>query len=126
MSGEATDVLGNRLSDVPAWTVPVTRGRPSREPLLLRRGSGTPGGSVPSDDDLLERTLAFSGSYVSDDGTVTIRRSVADTSEYSGDRFVGRCTVCSRALLTPPTGQLLPDVRAAVQFAATHHHGDED
>ena len=34
---------------------------------------------MASDDDLLERTLAFSGSYVSDDGTVTVRRVAAAT-----------------------------------------------
>jgi hypothetical protein len=89
-------------------------------------GTSTPGGPLPSDDDLLERTLAFSGSYVSDDGNVTIRRSAVGSFEYSGDRFVGRCTICSRALLLPPTGQPLSDVRAAVQFVATHDHGDQD
>jgi hypothetical protein len=81
---------------------------------------------VPSDDELLERTLAFAGSYVSDDETVTIRRSAVGSIEYSGARFVGRCTFCSRALLIPADGQPLSDVRAAVQFVATHHHGDED
>jgi len=80
---------------------------------------------VPSDDDLLERTLAFSGSYVSDDGHVTIRRSPG-SSEYSGARFTGHCAVCSRAGLIPPTGEPLSDVRAAVQFVAAHQHGDAD
>jgi hypothetical protein len=101
-------------------------GAPSRKPLSPRREPGTPGGFVSSDDDLLERTLAFSGSYVSDDGNVTIRRSGAGSSAYSGDRFVGNCTVCSRALLIPPSGEPLSDVRAAVQFVATHNHGDVD
>jgi hypothetical protein len=81
---------------------------------------------VPSDDDLLERTLAFSGSYVSDDGNVTIRRSTAGSAAYSGDRFIGNCTVCSRALLIPTTGEPLSDVRAAIQFVATHDHDAVD
>ena len=38
---------------------------------------------MPSDDELLERTLAFSGSYVSDDGNVSIRRVVAESLPYS-------------------------------------------
>jgi len=81
---------------------------------------------MPSDDELLERTLAFSGSYVSDDGSVTIRRVAAASFEYSGDRFLGNCTVCSRALLIPSTGEPLSDVRAAVLFVAAHAHGDVD
>jgi hypothetical protein len=81
---------------------------------------------VPSDDDLLERTLAFSGSYVTDDGTVTIRRRGGRSHEYSGDRLVGFCTVCSRAHLLPPTGEPLPDVRAAIAFITEHSHGDVD
>jgi len=80
---------------------------------------------VPSDDGLLERTLAFSGSYVSDDGHVTIRRS-SGSFEYSGFRFAGYCDVCSRAGHTAPTGELLSDVRAAAQFVAAHEHGDAD
>jgi hypothetical protein len=81
---------------------------------------------VPSDDDLLERTLAFSGSYVSDDGNLTIRRSGVGSFEYSGERFVGFCTVCSRERLIPPNGEPLPDIRAAIHFAAAHSHGDVD
>jgi hypothetical protein len=81
---------------------------------------------VPSDDELLERTLDFSGSYVSDDGNVTIRRSAVGSFEYSGDRFVGNCTICARALLIPPSGEPLSDVRAAVHFVATHNHSDMD
>ena len=81
---------------------------------------------MPSDDDLLERTLAFSASYVSDDGHVTIRRSAVGPSEYSGNRFVGHCAVCARALLIPPAGEALADVRAAIHFVATHDHGDAD
>jgi hypothetical protein len=135
MSGGAIDVLGNRPFDAEEPSVParaagprptVAHGRPSREPLLPRRGPGTPGGAVPSDDDLLERTLAFSGSFVSDDGNVTIRRSGVGSFAYSGDRFVGQCAVCSRALLIPRSGQPLSDVRAAVQFVAAHDHGDVD
>jgi hypothetical protein len=78
---------------------------------------------MPSDDELLERTLTFSGSYVSDDGTVTVRRA-AESFEYTGDRFIGNCTVCSRALRIPLTGQPLSDVREASLFVAVHNHGD--
>ena len=81
---------------------------------------------MPSDDDLLERTLAFSGSYVSDDGNVTIRRSGAGATEYSADRFVGFCAVCAGPPLVPPDGEPLPDIRAAIQFVAQHRHGDVD
>jgi hypothetical protein len=81
---------------------------------------------MASDDELLERTLAFSGSYVSDDGNVTVRRVAGDSFEYSGHRFSGNCTVCSRAHLIPRTGEPLSDVRAAVLFVAAHHHGDVD
>jgi hypothetical protein len=84
------------------------------------------GGAVPSDDELLERTLTFSGSYVSDDGTVTIRRSAAGPGEYTGNRFVGYCRRCGRTLLIPPDGEPLPDIPAAIRFAATHDHGDVD
>ncbi len=110
------DALRNRLTDV----------HPHGVALLPRRATDSPGGLVPSDDELLERTLAFSGSYASDDGTVTIRRSPVGSSGYTGARFMGRCTVCSRALLIPADGQPLPDVRAALQFVATHDHDDED
>lgn len=81
---------------------------------------------MSSDDELLERTLACFGSYVSDDGGVAIRRSVPGVVEYSGDDFVGHCTVCSRALLVPATGEKLADVEAAVRFRSTHDHGDVD
>jgi hypothetical protein len=93
---------------------------------VLGNRPGTPGGTLPSDDDLLARTLAFSGSFVSDDGTVTITRKDIGSFEYSGDRFVGQCTVCTRARLIPRTGQPLPDLRAAVQFMAAHDHGQVD
>ena len=81
---------------------------------------------MPSDEDLIERTLVFSGTYVSDDGHMTIRRSLVGSAAYSGTRFVGHCAVCSRAGRTPPTGEPLSDVRAAAQFAAAHDHGDAD
>jgi hypothetical protein len=105
---------------------PDRNGAPSRRPLSPRREPGTPGGFVPSDDELLERTLAFSGNYVSDDGNVTIRRSAVGSFEYSGDRFVGNCAVCSRALLISPTGVPLADLHAAIDFVATHNHSDLD
>ena len=79
-----------------------------------------------SDDDLLVRTLAFSGSYVSDDGNVTIRRSPGGSFEYSGDRFIGNCRPCFRARLIPPTGAALPDADAVARFMATHSHGEVD
>ena len=81
---------------------------------------------MPSDEDLIERSLAFSGSYVSDDGAVTIMRLAVGLHEYSGDRFVGHCHVCSAARLIPATGEPLADVRAAILFLSTHHHGDAD
>jgi hypothetical protein len=87
---------------------------------------GVSGGLVPPDDELLEQTLAFSGSYVSDDGAVTITRSVVRTFAYSGDQFVGRCTVCARARLVPAAGESLADVREAVRFVSTHDHGGLD
>jgi len=80
---------------------------------------------VPSDDELLERTLAFAGSYVSDDGSVTIRRSLG-SFEYSAARFTGSCAVCSRQGLVPSSGEPLSGIRAAVQFVAAHDHGDVD
>jgi hypothetical protein len=79
---------------------------------------------MASDDELLERTLAFSGSYVSDDGNVTVRRVADGAFEYSGHRFLGNCAVCSRALLIPLTGEPLADVRAAGLFMTAHQHGD--
>jgi hypothetical protein len=111
MNVRSTDVSSTRLLDVP---VP-------RSPVTWR----APGGIVPSDDDLLESTLAFSGSYLSDDGHVTIRRSFG-SFEYSGSLFAGYCDVCSRTGRTAPTGEPLSDVRAAAQFVAAHKHGDTD
>jgi hypothetical protein len=81
---------------------------------------------VPADDELLEPTLTFSGSYVSDDGHVTIRRSSGQAAEYSGERFVGFCDICSRARLMPPDGEPLPDIRSAAHFVAAHDHVQAD
>ena len=81
---------------------------------------------MPPDDELLERTLVFSGSWVSDDGHVTIRRASPESAVYSGARFVGQCAVCARAGLAAPSGEPLSDVRAAAQFVAAHEHGDAD
>jgi hypothetical protein len=81
---------------------------------------------VPSDDDLLERTLAFSGSYVSDDGALTIRRAAPGSFEYAGSQFVGYCRRCVHALLMPPDGEPLRDIAAAIRFAAAHDHAEVD
>jgi hypothetical protein len=81
---------------------------------------------VPQNGGLVERTLAFSGSYVSDDGRVRISRAHSGAFEYSGDRFVGNCDVCALAGLIPATGELLADVGAADRFLSTHDHGDVD
>jgi hypothetical protein len=61
---------------------------------------------------------------VSDDGQVAVRRAPAP--QYSGARFTGRCAICSRAGLVPPSGELLIDVRAATQFVSTHSHDERD
>jgi hypothetical protein len=123
MSGR--DELSSERSGSP-WPRPAGgTGGHSGVPLSLLRAPACPRGFMPSDDELLERTLAFSGSYVSDDGNVTVRR-VAAEFEYAGHRFLGNCTVCSRALLIPPTGEPLSDVRAAILFVAAHDHGDVD
>jgi hypothetical protein len=120
---------GTRYSSA-LWTEEIPRPRrgpaPRTSPLTLWHETGAPGGVVPSDDDLLERTLAFSGSYVSDDGSLTIRRAAPGSFEYSGSQFVGYCRRCARALLIPPDGEPLNDIRAAIRFAATHDHGDVD
>jgi hypothetical protein len=81
---------------------------------------------VPSDDDLLESTLAFSGTYVSDDGHLTIRRSGVGSFEYGGHQFTGFCARCAREALIPAEGELLTDIGAAIRFAATHDHEDVD
>jgi hypothetical protein len=93
---------------------------------VLHARRGIPGGFVASDDEFLEGILAFSGSYVSDDGTVTISRSVGQAFAYSGDRFVGRCTICAQAALLPAAGVPLSDVPAAARFLALHDHGGLD
>jgi len=84
------------------------------------------GGVMPSDDDLLGRILTFSGTYVSDDGSCTIRRSPVGSFEYSGHRFVGYCRRCVRGLLIAPEGEPLRDIGAAIRFAATHDHDEVD
>lgn len=79
----------------------------------------------PTDDDLLARTLAFSGSYTSDDGRMTIRRS-GTVPDYATARFAGHCTACAGTGLTPPVGEQLPELVDAARFAAAHRHGDVD
>src|SRR3712207_3383219 len=84
-----------------------------------------PGGAVLSGEDLLDRSLTFSGSHESDDGQVRIRRATAPF-EYAGARLVGSCAICARAGLTAPTGERLPDLHAAAGFLSAHDHGDID
>jgi hypothetical protein len=84
-----------------------------------------PGGTVSTDDERLERSLAFSGTHVSDDGQVAIRRTPR-SFEYSGARFTGSCGICARAGLLAPTGEPLADVHAAVRFLVAHDHGETD
>jgi len=82
---------------------------------------------VPADEEeLIEHTLTFSGSWVSDDGHVTIRRALVESAGYSGARFVGHCALCVRAGLLPRAGSAVPDVHAAAQFVAAHQHGAAD
>jgi len=81
---------------------------------------------MASDENLVERTLAFSGTYVSDAGNVTVRRATDTSFEYAGHRFLGNCTVCSGVLTLRPTGEPLSDVRAAILFVAAHDHADVD
>lgn len=81
---------------------------------------------MPSDDELLVRTLTFSGSYVSDDGRVSVRRSGSGSTGYSEARFVGDCVVCRRAGSLPVTGEPLADLRAAGRFVTAHDHGEVD
>lgn len=107
--------MSSQSTDVPSPTPPRSRAWRATEP----------GGWVSSDDQLLERTLAVFGSYVSDDGHVTIRRA-GGSSEYLAARFTGYCALCSRAGLTPLAGEPLSDVRAAAQFVAAHRHGEVD
>jgi hypothetical protein len=129
MKDQWTDVLGTRPPEVTLRTGgrvgPGGDQALFNQPLSRPWGASTPGRMVFSDDEVLERTLEFSGSYVSDDGNATIRRSIASL-EYSGARFTGYCAVCSQAGLTPPSGEPLRDVRAAVQFVAAHRHEEVD
>jgi hypothetical protein len=81
------------------------------------------GGLMPPEEELLEQTLACADAYVSDDGTITVSRSVVHALAYPGDRFVGRCTVCARDGRVPAGGEPLADVHAAARFVATHDHG---
>jgi hypothetical protein len=91
-----------------------------------RAGGSTPADVGLGDDELIERTLLFSGSYVSDNGRVTITRDPDASFEYTGRSFVGFCDVCANAGLVSPDGEHLPDVRTAVAFTATHAHDDVD
>jgi len=79
-----------------------------------------------SSDELLERVLAFSGTYVSDDGDVTVRRSVIDSTAYLAARYAGWCQTCAHADLAGPDAEPLADVRAAARFVATHDHAGTD
>jgi len=51
-------------------TVPLPRNGHASSASSPRQEPAITGGPVPADDELLERTLTFSGSYVSDDGHV--------------------------------------------------------
>jgi hypothetical protein len=124
-----TDVLATRPPAVPPGGAPTVPGRSggtasgtASSPL---RADLLPGGTVPTDDERLERSLAFSRTHVSDDGQVTIRRAPAPPG-YSGARFTGTCAICVRAGLLAPAGEALADVRAAVRFLAAHDHGEAD
>jgi hypothetical protein len=129
MEDQPTDVLGTGSPDVPVWdprpVSPSGSEPPSGSSLRSLWAALPRGGTVPSDDERLERGLAFSGTYVSDDGQVRIRRAPA-SFEYSGSRFTGSCAICARAGLLGSTGEPLPDVRAVVRFLAAHDHGDVD
>jgi hypothetical protein len=96
------------------------------EAVSLRRGPNAVGVSMDEGEELLRRTLAFSSTDVSDDGTVTIRRLEAAAVAYPGDRFVGHCSVCSRGHPAPTTGEPLTDIREASRFMSMHRHGDVD
>jgi hypothetical protein len=128
-SQSAADHVSRRIENSGPFETGRTsggHGEGSRAPLAPRRGPAGRGGYMATDEDLLERTLAFSGSYVSDDGNVTVRRIAVPTIEYSGPRFVAHCSICSRAGLVPLTGEPLSDVRAAILFVAAHDHGESD
>jgi len=81
---------------------------------------------MPADDELLVRALVFSGTYVSDNGNAIIRRVADGATQYSGSRFLGICTTCSRARALSSAGEALADVAAVIRFLSTHSHGDVD
>jgi len=101
-------------------------GSPPRTRSPLRAEPHSAPGAPLSSDDLLELVLAFSGTYVSDDGDVTVRRSVTDSTAYSAARYAGWCRTCAHADLVGPAGEPLADVRAAARFVATHDHAGTD
>src|SRR3954471_12108379 len=105
------------------WAVPPPRS--PEDPLRGPRPDAQEMLAVPADDEMLERTLRFSGSYVSDDGHLRVRRA-ADPIEHSASRFLGYCDVCARAGRIPPAGEPLADLRTVVRFVAAHDHGDVD
>ena len=117
--------IDGRISAPPAVPRARSGSEPHPRPLVTSRPTDGPGGGLPSERDLIERTLAFSGSYVSDDGHLAIRRSVG-SFEHSGYGFLGYCSSCARAQLIPITGEPLPDVVAAIRFIATHDHDEVD
>ncbi len=122
MIGRSMDIPSTQ--QIPAAHRPLV---PSpREPLSPRHGRAAPVGYGSDEDELLERTLAFSGTYVSDDGGVAVRRVAVDPFAYDGHRFLGNCLVCARARVLPPAGQPLADVPAASRFVSAHSHGDVD
>ena len=128
MNGPSTEDETRTPSVERTAGIPRPRGDSAKPttPLPPWKPTAASGGAVPSDDELLERTLTFSGSYVSDDGNVTIRRSAPGPGEYAGNRFVGYCRRCARTRLMPSDGEPLPDAPAAIRFAATHDHGEVD
>src|SRR3954447_9698886 len=105
------------------WAVPAPRS--PEDPLRVPRPDVQEMLAVPADDDMLERTLRFSGSYVSDDGHLRVRRA-SDPTEYSASRFLGCCDVCAGAGGIPPAGEPLAGLRTVARFVATHDHGDVD
>ena len=128
MNGPSTEDETRTPSVERTVGIPRPRGDSAKPTTTLPpwKPTAASGGAVPSDDELLERTLTFSGSYVSDDGNVTIRRSAPGPGEYAGNRFVGYCRTCARGRLIGPGGELLPDVAAAIRFTATHDHDEVD
>jgi hypothetical protein len=117
--------IDRRISAVPAIPGPRSGSDSDSWPLGPSRPMDGPGGRLPSEHELIERTLAFAGSYVSDDGHLAIRRS-AGSFGHSRHRFLGYCGSCARARLIQPTGEPLPDVVAAIRFITTHDHDEVD